>query len=880
MDTNAISRVAYFSGEALLTDDFRDEQRYHKQMREQLSQGVFTAGVMEGLDVEWTFGQAQLTVRAGKALDSAGRLIVLTQDASYPGASPVGAFIDGSQNYLIISYAQALDQYVSNTYGDGYKRWVEQPQIACVQDYDPDDADVLLAVISVSGGAIQSVYYNYGQYMRRHVGAVLQSVAFVDGSDMSPDPAPMAVAATAPGRLSIKAPQIDLDGAVTAQMLTANGTFTGNFNGSFVGDGSGLTLPSSNYWTRDGNGLYYEEGNVCIGDADTSGAHLTIRQGNVGPKVATGLISLQDDGTVVGYQTQFLSEVKVGQVLTYDYVPAQTATIANVISTTEVEIDARFAIDLGPAPYAIRHANDAAVAGPGLVYASGTTVTCEGGTFPQGLLPGDKLVIDASTENSQKTLRVQQVISDTQLKVVGMSPGTATGNGPKLSAFSVTPSVLLAAGGVHPADANLPEALSVAQNGGGARVPNSVGVNVEGGALSGNNALEVRGACSISRWPVDPTNAAPLLTVGATAAEPLRGLSVTDNGSAASVPRTVSINVDTIDAQYALDVSGPCRVSSLEVTSAGSLKAASEIDADKIGPYTPDGSIEVTSDLVIDKTIKGSGANALKVAGDLEVTGNETVDGTLNVTGPLNVTGGISGKLQNPIPGPLTINGAFQVTGGSTTADGDLFVHGNLHVNGALSTDAMSVKKIGALADQVFEVTDDGDLNMAGTLAIGSAGNRNFLVSPGGEVTINSSGKLSVGGGFMVAPDGPLRCFGRAVTRKKRIQLDASDFLQGTAVTDGYIVVDVNADDTQFGAAEIIATVSPAEGDSYALRAAAIVGTTLGRGGAGTTVPIATGSTCTFDARTTSGKPVYADVSITWIPLGSGGFTNLESWGS
>lgn len=898
MDTNAISRVAYFSGEALLTDDFRDEQHYHKQMREQLSQGVFTAGVMEGLDVEWTFGQAQLTVRAGKALDSAGRLIVLTQDTAYPGSNPVGQLFDGSENYLVISYAQVLDQYVSSTYGDGYKRWVEQPQIACVQDYDPDGEGVLLAVISVSGAAIQSVYYSYGQYMRRHIGAVLQSVAFVDGSDMSAHPAAMSVAATAPGQLSIKAPKIDLDGAVTAQTLTANGTFTGAFSGSFVGDGSKLTLPpSTNYWTRDGNDLYYQAGNVCIGDTDASGAHLTIRQGNAGPKLATGLISLQDDGTVVGYQTQFVSEVKVGQVLTYDYAPAQTATIVDVISTTQLEIDARFAIDLGPAPYTIQHAGSGSLTGSGLVYASGTTVTCEGGTFPRELVPGDKLIIDASVENSQKTLRVQQVISDTKLKVVNMSPGAVPGSGPKLSAFSVTPSVLLAAGGVHPADASLPEAFSVVQNGGGAGVPSSVGINVEGGTLSGNNALEVRGTCNISRWPVDPTNAVSLLAVGATAAAPLQGLSVTDNGSAASVPKTVSINVDQVDAQYALDVSGPCRVSSLEVTSAGVLKAAAEIDADKIGPYTPDGSIEVTGDLVIDKTIQGSSGNALKVAGDLEVTANATVDGALKVVGALNVTGGISGKLQNPVPGPLNVDGVFGVLDGNNsvlTAGGnnvtvsvDLYAQGDLNVTGALTADAVVVAKRNAQGVHVFDVSDNGDVLMTGSLTVGAPGNEGFLVSSNGCVSVNpqnvgaSEKKFSVGDEISVYGDGSIECFGDGMIFKTKSITPPSnleEFLTCQAKTDGFIVVDVDPDDVKFNCSvEVVIDVTVPQG-TYSQRASAFVLPNSGRAGVSATVPVPAGASCKFSSVNTGGQAGATTVAISWLPFGSGILTNLEKW--
>jgi len=277
MDIDSISRVNYFSGESLLTVDFQDEQGYHKQMREQLIQGLLSPGVIKGLDVTWTHPATSLTVCAGTALDSEGRLIVLAQDTSYHPDS----LVDGKQNYLVIGYDEQLSDLAVSPYGQGYKRCQEAPQISCRQDFDPSGQAVLLAVIAAAGGAIQAIYYCSGSDVRQYVGATLQSVQLVDDSDTGSRPT--ASLAMAEDTLAISSPEIVLEGALTAATVTsANGNFSGSFSGVFKGDGTRLKLPSStNYWRRDDqDDLYYTDGNVAIGDTNASDACLTVRRGS------------------------------------------------------------------------------------------------------------------------------------------------------------------------------------------------------------------------------------------------------------------------------------------------------------------------------------------------------------------------------------------------------------------------------------------------------------------------------------------------------------------------------------------------------------------------------------------------------------------------
>ncbi|MGN6316909.1 hypothetical protein [Trinickia sp.] len=488
MSQDPISRTNYFSGEALSPDDFRAEQRFHARSREQLSNGVCSPGIVEGLHIQWVSGATGVTVTAGKALDPRGRLIVLTQDT--PCAFEL---IDGRQNFLTIGYSERLTDLVAVSYGQGYKRCAQEPVIACGSEYDPDGYEILLAVIDAAQGVITNVAYSYGAYMRRHVSTALRSAAFVDERNRRPWPA--AGIGLNGATLEIEAPRIKLNGAVTAGApgnRIAGGMFSGTFEGTFTGDGTGLTLPPTSGWTRDQAGnLSYSEGKVTVGDGGHSNAYLTVRQGTAPAKIGTGLISLQADAaTVWGYQTRFLSEVQPGDTLIYDYAPEQSAMIDHVISPTQLVLANRFPIDLGPSTYATQRKGQSAKTGNGKVSACGTTLTCIDGKFPTDLAAGDTIVLDASRENAPVSLRVRSVSRD-DLLMVTVVQGAAAQSGPKLSAFSVMPSTLLEVGGVVPPDSASPPALVVAMNGAGATPANSVAIN-RGGA-GGSYALDVNG---------------------------------------------------------------------------------------------------------------------------------------------------------------------------------------------------------------------------------------------------------------------------------------------------------------------------------------------------------------------------------------------------
>jgi hypothetical protein len=647
MSDMPISRVNYFNGEALLTRDFKDEQKYHMQMRELLTQGVLMPGILEGLDVEWVHPSLAVTVRAGNALDRKGRLIVLSQDASCaPGLA------DGKQNFLTISYGEQLTEPVSAPYGQGYKRWTQTPRIVCTQDYDPDGDAVLLAVIDAFDGLIQGVYYCYGNYLRRHVGATLQSIEFVDESNTPPWP--KASVAMDADTLVFTAPNIEFDGAVIANnVVSANGNFTGTFNGTFTGDGTQLTLPpSTNYWTRDpSHNLYYTNGNVAIGDEDASGARLTVRQSDATARVGTGLISLQSDGVAVwGYQTRFLSELQVGDTLTYDYAPEQIATVTSVTSPTQLEIDARFAIDLGPSPYHTQRQGSDRQVGQGTISSCGKTVTCVGGFFPRDLGPGDTLIIDASRESSPKRLRVQHIDSDVLLEVVSMS--AVSSGGPKLSAFSITPAVLLEIGGANPPDPLVPCALVAIQNGTDSDPASSVAINMSDVA-SGQYALQVEGPSLLGNVELKSLTVDHDLTAGG--AVNVSG-DLTVDGDLNNSNLSVDGSTNTVTVEHSLDVKGSLTV---------------EGTADFSGTIvTVEGDFDVKGDVTVEDALDGA-SNKVQVKKDMNVAGNVTVATLAGNGHPLMVGGG------------LAIGEALQV--GTATHNANAMVNGDLTVTGTIS---------------------------------------------------------------------------------------------------------------------------------------------------------------------------------------------------
>src|SRR5437773_6705883 len=122
-----IQRVHYFDHQFLHVDDFDTEQDYHVEMRRRHNRVLHTPGIAEGLRVTFASGSnvTAVTVRAGTAVDSQGREIVLVDDRTVELAS----LADGAPAFIAISYRQTETRQTTETGVAGNTRLVEDPLV-------------------------------------------------------------------------------------------------------------------------------------------------------------------------------------------------------------------------------------------------------------------------------------------------------------------------------------------------------------------------------------------------------------------------------------------------------------------------------------------------------------------------------------------------------------------------------------------------------------------------------------------------------------------------------------------------------------------------------------------------------------------------------
>jgi len=808
METSSISRVNYFSGEALLTADFRDEQKYHNDMRERLSRGLLSPGILSGLDVDWAFGSEQVTVHAGEALDAEGRLIVLAQDTTVP----LSGLVDGTQNFLTISYAEQATEYESTTYGDGYKRWTQAPLIISSAEYDPTGSDVLLAVISAQAGAIQHVYYFYGNYKRQRVCAAVQSVDFFDGADDSTNPPPMSIGAVGNGTLEVVAPQIELNGVVKAG--TVDSEFEGTFTGAFVGDGSGLTnvpFPSdTGYWKRNESdkSLSYTEGNVGVNVTDPT-ALLTVGQAvlqEIGAGLVTAISSEKGIVTLQGYQTNFTSDL-VGKILQFGVVLEQEAMIASVDSDESLTLSKSFPLGLGSTPYGFKSSDSGEVtSGHGTITPDGITVQGTGTQFITQLKAGDTLVIDRFVPDSKvHESKIDRVTTDTALTLTEAFSEDVTDSGYMYSIEAGR--WITGAGTISSKDKDVTGrgtsfktlrqgatlramlALEVAS------VPQTWRVD----AVADATHLTMRKISIDDGSPVVPMMSAfamttwPLMKVGGGVGPNVpSALTVVQNNG--TVPNTVAINVDDesvrIDSAYALQVNGPVSLTSLDVDKNLTVN----------GDLTVDGNLKVTGTAEIEKKLtasEGLGVTSGATMDTLAVTGQTATD-TLAVATSATITT----LAVTSTTAPAATTTSLRVTSGSGTG---------LTVDGSAKIGTLEVTSTGNPALKV-----DGALTTDGALTVSNA-------TAKAGATIN--GALVVDGSVALYSDS-VSLFGTRTIKTKTYTSDASESIaSGVATTDCFLYACVSTGMGPGGKCQIFLTVTDEDKQTFSGSAEASVST-------------------------------------------------------
>ena len=102
-----LERLHYFNGQRLAAKDLEVEQTYHMRVRRLLNRGLYTAGVITGLEV-LQVDSRHVRVKGGVALDAGGREVILLGDATLavPNRRPSSA-LPGF--FLVIRYDEETE---------------------------------------------------------------------------------------------------------------------------------------------------------------------------------------------------------------------------------------------------------------------------------------------------------------------------------------------------------------------------------------------------------------------------------------------------------------------------------------------------------------------------------------------------------------------------------------------------------------------------------------------------------------------------------------------------------------------------------------------------------------------------------------------------
>jgi hypothetical protein len=140
----SIKRLNYFNHQFLEEQDFRDEQRYHLEMRRRLNRSLHTWGVVDGLQTARS-GNREVTVEPGFALDQEGRELVVAS----PTARDISSAENHKQLHVLISYKESFDEADrrSGSGIEGYNRLTEHAEVSVTHESNQFGSGILLATV-------------------------------------------------------------------------------------------------------------------------------------------------------------------------------------------------------------------------------------------------------------------------------------------------------------------------------------------------------------------------------------------------------------------------------------------------------------------------------------------------------------------------------------------------------------------------------------------------------------------------------------------------------------------------------------------------------------------------------------------------------------
>lgn len=220
-----VKRLNYFNTQYLEQEDFKDEQKYHLEMRRLHNKRFHTPGIAYGLTVTRT-GAQSISVSPGMALDNEGREMVQLDAFSINLPTNSSDYPAGSTIYVTIAYEEkptdSQPKDVPNP--RGFTRITEKPKIQALavppNTAPPTDGSVVpLAKFTLEGSNVPTED-KFDNSVRVAVGAVLadKSVSIkklkttlVPGSD--------SLTLAAGGRATLRAFEAPLSSASSAFLV-------------------------------------------------------------------------------------------------------------------------------------------------------------------------------------------------------------------------------------------------------------------------------------------------------------------------------------------------------------------------------------------------------------------------------------------------------------------------------------------------------------------------------------------------------------------------------------------------------------------------------------------------------------------------------------
>lgn len=118
MNEKPIERLNYYNGQRLEASDLKLEQEYHIRMRRWLNKSLYSAGIVDGLEVRPEQEQSnKVIVSPGMAIDAEGREIILLEEQVIDVIAEKSNEGEGNyRTYLTIQYREQTTDEIADSY--------------------------------------------------------------------------------------------------------------------------------------------------------------------------------------------------------------------------------------------------------------------------------------------------------------------------------------------------------------------------------------------------------------------------------------------------------------------------------------------------------------------------------------------------------------------------------------------------------------------------------------------------------------------------------------------------------------------------------------------------------------------------------------------